>query len=367
MIMALASGCAILPREGPLSGEIENQSEQSEYLVVDVDASIVSGLSAYSSIGLERSFSSSSHYSPISTIGPGDVLSISVFEADKGGLFSGPEGNGKSFSHVVVDRRGYISLPYVGTININGKTPFQVQDIVVKKLEGKAIQPQAMVNIATNQNNVVTVSGDVSKPGIYPLSSNGMRLLDVVAMSGGTRYPARETFVTLQRGNNQGTQLIKTIIDQPRENVFIRTGDRIFVSHDPKRYTVLGAVKKPSIYKFEAEKVSALEAVAAAGGLLDMRADATGLFVFRYEDPKLLEKLGIEYNQIISGHVPTIYRINMKHAKSYFYAQSFNLRDKDSLYVSNAQSVQISKMLTLVRDAAYAANYGSSTYVRFED
>ncbi len=364
-IAATLAGCAIVPREGPLSVEIEEQSEQNDYLVVDVNADIVDGLSSFNPVGLHRQFKSTRYRSPISTVGVGDVLSITVFEAGQGGLFSGENGNKAEFPKVVVNRKGLISLPYTGTMKVKGKTPLQVQELVVENLKGKAIQPQAMVNVVRNESNVVTLSGDVAKPGLYPLSSKGMRLLDVVAQAGGTKFPARETYLSLQRGNRQGVQLVKTVIDQPPENIFVSRGDRIYLSHDPQRYTVLGAVQKPSVYTFDAATISVLESIAAAGGLMDSRADATGVFVFRYERPEVLDKLDISYKKVVRGRVPTIYRINMKHAQSYFYAQSFHLKDKDSVFVSNAPGVEISKVLHLLNQATSSVGNVAGTTNKF--
>ena len=360
------AGCMSTPREGPLSVEIEKQSVQNDYLVVDVDADIVDGLNGFNPVGLGNRFRKTRNYTPISSVGVGDVLSITVFEADNGGLFSGDAGNSAKFPQVVVDRSGKISLPYTGAIKVKGKTPVEIQDLVVASLEGKAIQPQALVNVVRNESNVVTLNGDVAKPGLYPLPAKGARLLDVVALAGGTKFAARETFVTLQRGKRQGAQLMKTIIEQPNENIYISRGDRIYLSHDPQRYTVLGAVKKPSVYTFDAATISALEAIAAAGGLQDERADATGVFVFRYEDPEILDSLDVTYNKMRLGKVPTIYRINMKHAKSYFYAQSFHLRDKDSVFVSNARSVEVSKVLRLLSQATGSVGNVVGTYNKID-
>ena len=345
------SGCSFIPREGPLSSEIERQSNASDYVVVEVNADIVHTLAGFDPVGLSKQFMSSSYRAPTQVIGVGDVLAVTVFEAGEGGLFSGEHGSRAEFPQVAVDRQGTISIPYAGRFSVKGQTAFQVQQIIVKKLKGQAIQPQAVVNIVKNENNTVAVSGDVNKPGLYPISLRGRRLLDVVAEAGGTKYPARETYVSFIRGGKRGVQLLQAVFEKPNENIFISNGDRIYLSHDPQRYTVLGAVNKPAIYKFDAPRVSVLEAVASAGGLSDTRADSTGLFVFRYESPHVLDKIGVAYGRTIRGRIPTIYRINMQHAKSYFFAQSFLLQDKDSVYVANAQGVEITKILKMLNYA----------------
>lgn len=364
LVLPLAIGaCGGIPREGPLSAEIEQQSDINDYVVVDVDADIVHTLSEFDPVGLSTLFKKSGLKSPKSVVGVGDVLAVSVFEAASGGLFSGENGNRAEFPSVAVDRTGRISLPYAGYMKVAGRTSRQVEELIVERLKGKAYEPQAVVNLVHNQNNVVTLSGDVTKPGLYPLSIKGDRLLDVVAQAGGTKYPARETYVTLLRDNLQGVQLVKTLIEVPEENIYVARGDRIYLSHDPQRFTVLGAVHKPSVYTFDSPTVSMLEAIATAGGLLDERADSTGIFVFRYEAPAVLDRLGAPYGRTIRGQVPTIYRINMQNARSYFYAQSFHLRDKDSVFVANATTVEISKILHLLNQATSAA-FGFSHAVR---
>ncbi len=348
----LFAGCNSLPREGPLSNEIEKQSKQSDYLIINVDEHVVSTLAKYNPYGLSGRFSSHQASATRNVVGAGDILAISIWEADSGGLFSGGSQNGRAdFPSVAVDTRGRISLPYVKTIKVAGLTPLAIQDRIVERLEGKAIEPQAMVNVVKDENNSITLSGDIANPGRYELSRRGDRILDVVSKAGGTKFPARETYVSLVRGDVRGEVLLNAIMENPAENVYIRRNDQVYLTHDPKRYTVLGAVTKPGAYMFDSTRVNVLEAVAHAGGLLDQRADATGLFVFRYEKPKVLGELGYgnyNYQTKETGSVPVIYRIDMAHAKSYFYAQSFLLDDKDSIFVANADSVQTAKFLNLL-------------------
>lgn len=351
LLLAVVCGglaaCSTIPREGPLAIEIEQQSSDNDYVIVDVDAGIVHTLGQMSRIGLHNRFVRRTN-APRSSIGVGDQLAVTIWEAGEGGLFSNQTSKSASFPSVVVDRKGTISLPYAGVIKVAGRTPQAVQKQIIKRLEGQAIRPQVMVSTVKNEHNTIVVNGDVAKPGRYPISLEGNRLLDVIAAAGGTKFPARETYVTFIRGKKRAIQLVTSIIDDPNENIYVARGDRVYLSHDPKRYTVLGAVTKPGIYVFQSAKINVLEAVASAGGLLDSRADASGLFVFRYESPRTLDQIGVGYKRVIGDRVPTIYRIDMSHAKSYFYAQSFLLQDKDSVFVSNAKSVEISKVLKVL-------------------
>ena len=350
-LILIVAGCGTVPSAGPLAIEIERQSEASKYTIVEVNASVVEALSHYGIAGFKDTFSRSKTSSFVPVVGIGDVLSVRILEAGEG-LFSRGSNGYSEFPDIVVDKKGNISIPYAGIVPVKNLTTFEVQDRLVERLSGKAIQPQALVRIVENRHNTAMLNGDVAKPGPYSLSVEGDRLTDVIALAGGTKYPAREMHVTVSRPNGKtsiaATQLLQAVIEDPAENVYVLRGDRIFLNHDPQRYTVLGAVAKPGIYGFETINVNILEAVASAGGLLDSRADSTGLFVFRFEETEVLDSLGIHYNSVKDNKVPTIYRINMGHAQSYFWAQSFLLENKDSIYVSNHNTVEISKALSLI-------------------
>ena len=46
--------------------------------------------------------------------------------------------------------------------------------------------------------------------------------------------------------------------------------------------------------------------------------------------------------------MPVVYTINLKDPASYFFAQNFPMRNKDVLYVANAQAKELQKFLNLV-------------------
>ena len=95
--------------------------------------------------------------------------------------------------------------------------------------------------------------------------------------------------------------------------------------------------------------MNVLEAMAIAGGLIDERADATGIFVFRYEPEAVIRAILARRETVGgSGNVPTVYRISLRDPGSYFYARGFLVRDKDVLYIANAPGVEIAKVLRLI-------------------
>ncbi|MCP6151546.1 polysaccharide biosynthesis/export family protein, partial [Klebsiella pneumoniae] len=77
-----------------------------------------------------------------------------IWEASSGGLFSAPVADRNSpGSHTAVipeqtvTQHGYITVPYAGQINVLNKTTPEVQEAIIQGLQGKAIEPQALVTV----------------------------------------------------------------------------------------------------------------------------------------------------------------------------------------------------------------------------
>jgi polysaccharide export outer membrane protein len=92
-----------------------------------------------------------------------------------------------------------------------------------------------------------------------------------------------------------------------------------------------------------------VEALAKAGGLQDQRADPAGVFLFRFEPPRVVNALGRpQLGTGPDGSTPVVYRLDLRDAKSYFLAQRFPIDDKDIVYVANADLNEIQKFFTLL-------------------
>jgi polysaccharide export outer membrane protein len=103
-------------------------------------------------------------------------------------------------------------------------------------------------------------------------------------------------------------------------------------------------------FTFDQERLSLNEAVAKAGGLLDTRADPRQVFLYRLEYRDSLERMGVNLTKFSPGEklIPTVYRSNYRDPSSFFAAQSFLMRHKDIIYVSNADSIEVTKFLGYV-------------------
>jgi len=359
------TGCSTLPTAGPTVSQVFDQAVtdgQRHFDIVDVDDRVVATLLAQPTESFHTRFRKYGK-PPAPKIGVGDTVSVSIWEAAGGGLFSAPElatgtattgaGGGGSrnvtIPEQVVTRDGAISVPFAGRITVAGRTPLQVQDEIQQRLSQKAIEPQAIVTVAKSVTNTATVSGEVVGGARVPLSVGGDRLLDLIAEAGGAKAPVYNTFVRLSRGGVTVTIPMVQLVSNPAENIYAWPGDVLTLVQLPQTFSVFGATTQNTEVPFGAEKLTLAQALAKSGGLQDLRADPRGVFLFRFEPPSVVGALNAPALATgPDGTSPVVYRLNLRDAKNYFYAQRFPMEDKDVIYVANAPLTELQKFFTLV-------------------
>ncbi len=359
--LLLMPGCAELPAAAPTAAEIMNNSAYADngVAVFDLDAQVISALANARREGFAQRFTSKAPPAEL-PIAIGDTLQFSVIEESPDLLehtpnsgASRPTGGigGATLLPISVGQDGMITVPYAGRIRAAGRTIDALRAEIERKLADKLVNPQvqlALVGGASAGANSATVGGEVNRAGVIALRPSGSRLLDVIAEAGGARFPAYESTVHLTRRKSEAADSLQRIVDTPGGNIYVYPGDDIYVSHDPRTYSVLGASTKDGRYAFGSANLNLAEAVAEAGGFVDTVSDPSGVFVFRYEQPAVVESL--RPNAAISNDapVPVIYRLNLRDGDGYFRAGKFAMRDKDIVLVANADETQVQKFLTLV-------------------
>ncbi|GGB48971.1 capsule polysaccharide transporter [Roseibium aquae] len=354
LFAAALSGCAALPGDGPgainiSSDEVENGSLSGGYTMVDLSPENIEVIQHYRPIAFANQFRSVGGGGSTTVLGVGDTLTVSIWEASRDGLFSSTE-EGVSAIPVVIDEAGYIFIPYAGRIRAAGLSIEGLRQSIQQKLVGKAVEPQVLVSLRDKNSATAVVVGDVMKPGVYPLPIRQTRLLDLVAIAGGSRDATYETVVTLKRGARSGTTRLEHLIEYPENNVLIAPNDNILLSHRPRTFSAFGAVKANSLVPFKTQTVTLAEALATVGGLNDNRADAAGIFLFRFEDTALIRSLRPDLADRLAGHsaVPVVYRLSLRDPKGFFISRFFELRDKDILYVANHPTAELGKFLQII-------------------
>ncbi|MBN2855895.1 MAG: polysaccharide export protein [Halothiobacillaceae bacterium] len=368
LVPMLLQGCATtaqwLPSSGPSTAVIKEDAQKpnADIHLIKIDDVVLHQLQEARKHG---SFSTQfkDDLGASYLVGAGDVLAISLWEAPPATLFSSGAalaqgGNATtqmiSFPEQMVSAKGDIEIPFAGSIHATGLTPTQIQTAIEKRLANKAHDPQVLVRVANNATSTVTIVGDVAKSLRMPLTAKGERLLDALAAAGGVRQSVDKETIQLARAGHVLSMPLERVIQEPAQNVQLMPGDVLTVMNQPLKLTVLGATTQNKELDFESQGISLAQALARVGGLQDLRADAGGVFIFRFESPQNMGNLAINLPLTADGKVPVVFELNLRQPASMLLAQNFMMQNKDVLYVSNSPGAELQKFLNILTSSIYS-------------
>ena len=370
--VALALGTALLPgcagfisTSGPSRHAVEQNKTTvgaAAIQVIDVNDQVTRQLLSQRT---QRLFSLTLGSEPVTSriVGPGDVLEVSIWEAAPATLFGSTplvQASGQiktatptTLPEQMVDDDGFISVPFAGRILVAGKTLHEIEEEIVRRLTGKANQPEVLVRRTHNLSANATVVGEVNSSTRVQLIPGNDRLLDAVAAAGGVRQPVDKTTIQITRGKTVYSLPMETIIRDPEQNVTLKSGDVVTALFQPYSFNALGATGKNEEIKFETQGITLAQALARAGGLIDSRSNAMGVFIFRFEPNNALAWPHQPVQQTPEGMVPVVFRVDLTNPSSFFEMQSFPIENRDVLYVSNAPVNELQKFLNILFTVAY--------------
>ena len=362
----LIAGCTNLPISGPVHRDIDGAATSSitnerrkvayDYALVEVSDKVIDCLLEIGPGTFFTSFGVGRGVAPTIAVGVGDVLSVTIFESSAGGLFIPPEagvrpGNFVTLPPQTVNRNGTISVPYAGDIQASGRTPQEIKTAIEKALSARAVEPQVVVTLAEQTAMAVTIVG-VGGSSKLQIRSNE-RILDVIARGGAGAIPGYEMFITLQRRGHRATVYFPALISDPRENIYVQPGDTLYIYREQQKFAAFGAIGAGGVtsgltglFAFEQEQLTLNEALAKAGGLVDTRANPN-VYLYRMEPREMLAKMGVDTSKfpVTAKYIPTVYKANYRDPSIFFLAQRFPMRNKDAIYVANADSVELEKFI----------------------
>jgi len=209
-------------------------------------------------LGASAAIAQSSHGPRDYTLGPGDIVRITVFRS--------PE----LTTETRVSEGGYISFPLLGRLLVKGVPPLALEGAIEQKLrEGGFVKnPQVTVAITQFRSMQVSVLGQVNKPGTYYLD-RPQSILEVLAMAGGMTSLGGDviTLVTHEGSTERRMQLdVHECIQKGNggKDRVVRNGDIVYVPRYPVFY-IYGNVNRPGQYRVE-RNMTVKQALAMGGG-----------------------------------------------------------------------------------------------------
>jgi len=348
LTLLILGACSSFPSSGPTGSQIEASVSDAEFAGLDIEIVTVDSLAAVPSAVAPIEWQLPELVArPTDLIGPGDVLSITIFEAGvslfsgdtvtpsaTGGIGFDPSVKAQTLPPRRVDDFGYIDIPYVGRLSVQGGTVVEVEEQIRRALSNFSQDPQVLINRTQVIENSVIVGGEIARPGRLVLDTNRESLSDIVALAGGYRGEAHELVLQVERGESVAQLRLGDVMSGPYRNLRAFPGDRLTILDEPLMFSVLGATGRVQQMPFQRERMTVIEAIALAGGPSDATGDPGAVFLFRYAGP--------------DGTEPTVYHFNLLEAPTYFLAQQFAMRDDDVLYFGNAASNQPRKLIQAI-------------------
>lgn len=216
-------------------------------------------------------------------VGPQDVLSFIVWDHPELTIPAGSERSPDSSGHRVRPD-GTIFFPYVGTVQVGGKTLEEIRAILTTKLARYIQDPQLDVSVAAYRSQKVHVTGEVAKPGILPITDSPLTLLDAVAASGGENPEADLSRVILTRNGEREVIDLQAALSEGLVgyNRLLRDADLVHVpDRSTRKVFVMGEVEKQSVQLIQKTGMSLAEALGQAGGVDKKVGDGSRIFVLR--------------------------------------------------------------------------------------
>lgn len=345
MSASILAGCG-LPRTGPTKNEIFDGSvqEMGNAYIVTVDDNVTKATEFTPALGFASGLINAGVLGS-DTIRPGDTLGLQIYENVDDGLISA-DGAPAILEEIQVDGAGFIFVPYAGRIKASGNTPEAIRRLITERLEAQTPDPQVVVQRLAGDGATVSLIGGVGAQGVYPIERPTRNLTSMLAQAGGITLPPEITQITLLRGSHSGTVWLEDLYDNPRLDVALRGGDRILVEQDERFFTSLGATGAQVKVPFETRTVSGIEALATVGGLNPALGDPTGIFVFRDEPAHVANKvLG---RSDLTGTNRFVYVLDLTSPNGVFVARDFDIRDKDTVFVTEAPYSQFTRILSAI-------------------
>jgi len=247
-------------------------------------------------------------------LGPDDRITITALHAD--------EISGKP---IQVDSTGSINLPMVGRVMVKGLTIPEAENAIAAGLRTYIEKPLVTVNVTEYQSQPVSVMGEVITPGQYQVKGR-KTIVDMLSMAGGLRPDAGHVVKITRRIENGRIPLadaIETSSGQftvaelrlrdlmesknPADNISVEPHDTITVPKGEMVYVVGEVNKSGGFMLAEQNSVSALQAIALAGGYTKTASPGHAKILCAADgEGGSRKETSIDLRKIIEGKAPDV-------------------------------------------------------------
>jgi polysaccharide export outer membrane protein len=272
-------------------------------------------------------------------IAPQDVLRVTVWNHPE---LTNPSGTKDELVGRVVNADGTFFFPYAGHVRAAGRTVSQIREDVVRGLRRVIRDPQVEVSVMQYRGQRVYLAGEVRTPGSQALTDVPPDLTEIVGRAGGFTAEADLANVTVTRRNETMKLDLQSLYygGDMRANIRLQHGDVVNVPERREaKVFVTGEVLRPTALLMPRGRMTLADALADAGGVNPLTANARQIYVMRGADSARTQ----------------IYHLNSDASDSMLMAGKFRLQSRDVVYVDAASVVRWARLINNILPSATVA------------
>ena len=337
----IMSGCSMIPGSHMEGVDVDSETSTLEQDLSNVNIEIIDS-ALIAQLKNQQTSNKKANNTPLSTagydyvLGIGDVLSIAVWDHPELTIPAAVQRTA-AFDGFRIQADGTVTFAYAENIPAAGKTVRQLHQLLVTKISEVIEKPQLDLKVVAFRSQRAYITGEVNKPGTYPINEIPLTLIDAINQAGG--LSARADWRTVNFTRNNQTEIIKLDDFYTKgdftQNRLLKHGDIIHIKRtDNQKVFVLGDVSKAGSIEITRYGISLAEALSDVGGLNERTANANGVFVLR---KRPVNEAGI---------IADVYQLHAQNVVALVLADQFKLQPRDIVYVTTAPIARWNRLIS---------------------
>lgn len=279
------------------------------------------------------------------TIGPGDVLSITVWghpelavaQPSAPGTLATPVEQAAAAAAAqgfVVSAQGLLQFPFAGSLKLAGLTEIEARDLLRNRIAHMIQQPHVTLRVQSYRSQRIYVDGEVRAPGLQAINDIPMHLVEALNRAGGILPTGDQSRIAIVRAGASYQVSLPDLIRQGVDpaSIQLRHGDAVRVhAADEGKVFVTGEVVAPKALLMHNGRLTLNEAIGEAGGINTVTGDARQVFVVRR-----------------AGAVSQVFRLDAASPGAMAIAEHFELTPRDTVYVAQTGLANWHRTLSLL-------------------
>lgn len=275
-------------------------------------------------------------YSPENyRIGANDSLFITVWDHPELTVPSGQQQSNEANARVVRDD-GTLFYPFIGNVEVAGKTLEELRDILTSRLARFIEEPQVDVSVIGYNSQKIYLSGAFKNTGIIPVNAQQLTLLQAIGQAGIDLGKADLSSLTLIRDGKSYRLDYDRLITNPSRigEVYLKPEDKIHMGlNDSRKVFVMGETPRPSALPYNTSRLTLTEVLGSVGGINSLTASGKEVYVIR----------GVSN---IETEKAKVYQLNARSPSALLLASNFEMQPHDVVFIGAAQIVRWNRFIS---------------------